>query len=212
MTPTRIKICGITSATDATAAVAAGVDAIGLVFHEDSPRAVDPQRATEIVAEVSPFVTVVGLFVDAPEETVDAVLTAVPLNLLQFHGEESADYCAHFGRPWIKALRVRAELDIAGACEVYRGARGVLLDTWREGVPGGTGMTFDWDLAPAGLPLPVILAGGLTPDNVAGAVRAVRPAAVDVSGGVEAAPGVKDAARIAQFVAAVRAADSTLDR
>lgn len=212
MTPTRIKICGITCAADAVAAVAAGADAIGLVFHDGSPRAVDPQRAAEIAAAVPPFVTVVGLFVDAPEETVDAILTAVPLNVLQFHGDESADYCARFDRPWIKALRVRAELDIAGACEVYRGARGILLDTWREGVPGGTGETFDWGLTPARLPRPVILAGGLTPDNVADAVRAVRPAAVDVSGGVEAAPGAKDAAKIAKFVAAVRAADGTLDR
>ncbi len=207
MGPTRIKICGITRPEDAQAAAASGADAIGLVFYARSPRAVSLEQAAEIAAAVPPFVTVVALFVDEPIERVERTLAQVPVDLLQFHGEESPAFCRQFGRPWIKALRVRPGSDIRAACEPYRDARGVLLDSWQEGVPGGTGRTFDWALAPRDLPLPVVLAGGLDEGNVGTAIARLRPAAVDVSGGVEAARGIKDPDKIARFVAAVRAAD-----
>jgi len=206
----RIKICGITRREDAQAAVSCGVDAVGLVFYPDSPRAVTVELAREIVAAVPPFVTVVGLFVDESTDNVRRILESVPIDLLQFHGEESAAYCQQFARPWLKALRVRPGLDIARECDRYRGARGILLDTWHELKPGGTGTTFDWSLAAGDLPLPVVLAGGLDEDNVAAAMRALRPAAVDVSGGVERSPGIKDVSRIRRFVRAVRAAEAAL--
>lgn len=208
MTPTRIKICGITREEDAEAAAIAGADAVGLVFYAPSPRHVDAGRAAAIVAVLPPFVSVVGLFVDATEADVAAVLDAVPVDTLQFHGSESPAYCAAFHRPWIKAVRMKPGLDVEAAIGRYGGARALLVDSWREGVPGGTGETFDWERLPARAPVPLVLAGGLDADNVGRAVRRVRPAAVDVSGGVESAPGIKDAAEIARFVAAVRAADS----
>ena len=211
VTHTRIKICGITRPEDAQAAVCGGADAIGLVFYAGSPRAVTAARAAEIARQVPPFVSVVALFVDAPPEQVRRVLDAVPIDLLQFHGSEDASYCRQFRRPWLKALRVRPGLDITGASADYAAARGLLLDAWRDGVPGGTGQTFDWNLAPRALSLPLVLAGGLHSDNVAAAIAALHPAAVDVSGGVEQAPGVKCAQKIARFVAAVRAADQQLD-
>ena len=211
MATTRIKICGITRPADALAAIACGADAIGLVFYASSPRAVTVDQAVEIVAAVPPFVTVVGLFVDEPVATIERILGVVPIDLLQFHGEESPEFCEQFGRPWIKALRIRPEFDIGQACNRYHRARGVLLDSWQEGVPGGTGQTFDWGLAQGGQPLPFVLAGGLQDKNVGDAIRALRPAAVDVSGGVESSPGIKDAHRIQQFIAAVRAADKHLD-
>ena len=211
MTCTRVKICGITSPEDARAAVACGADALGLVFYPKSPRAVDVTRARAIARAVPPFVTIVALFVDEPEEQVRRIISQVPVDLLQFHGEESPAFCEQFGRPWIKALRVRPELDIEQACTDYGNARGVLLDSWQDGVPGGTGKTFDWELAPDNLPLPVVLAGGLNPDNVAAAIATLRPAAVDISGGVEASPGTKDADEIRRFIAAVRQADRKLE-
>lgn len=207
MSRTRIKICGITRPEDARAAVENGADAIGLVFYPSSPRAVSLEQAEAIAAVVPPFVTLVALFVDECPEQVNAVLEALPVGLLQFHGEESPDYCRQFARPWIKALRVRPDTDIGALARAYSGARGLLLDAFQEGVPGGTGKTFDWDLAPAGVALPLVLAGGLHPGNVAEAIAAVGPFAVDVSGGVEAAPGRKDPRRISEFVAAVREAD-----
>jgi len=210
MASTRIKICGITRPEDARAAVASGADAIGLVFYPDSPRAVSPGQAREIVAAIPPLITVVGLFVDEPAANVQRILEDVAIGLLQFHGSESADYCRQFARPWIKALRVRPGIDLVAQCEQYRAGQGVLLDTWQEGVAGGTGKTFDWGLASSTLPLPVILAGGLDEDNVAAAIGALRPSAVDVSGGVERSPGVKDAARMRRFVQAVRSADTAL--
>ena len=185
MSATRIKICGITRQQDAQAAAASGADAIGLVFYGASPRGVSAQQAAEIVAELPPFVSVVALFVNEPQSAIMRILHEVPVDLLQFHGDESPEFCMQFDRPWIKALRVKPGTDVEGACNLYRSARGVLLDSWREGVPGGTGDTFDWQLAPVGLQLPVVLAGGLNHDNVGTAMRAVRPAAVDVSGGVE---------------------------
>lgn len=188
-------------------AAASGADAIGLVFYAGSPRAVGLEQAAEIAAAVPPFVTVVALFVDEPVELVERTLQRVPVDLIQFHGEETPAFCRQFARPWVKALRVRPGLDIRSACEQYGGARGVLLDSWQQGVPGGTGRTFDWALAPHDLPLPVVLAGGLNAGNVGAAIARLRPAAVDVSGGVESAPGIKDRTKIARFVAAVRAVD-----
>lgn len=211
MASTRIKICGITRPEDACAATSSGADAIGLVFYARSPRAVTIEQAAEIAAAVPPFVSVVALFVDEPAAVIERTLSAVPIDLIQFHGSESPDFCQQFGRPWIKALRVKPGLDIARACSQLGCARGVLLDSWQDGVPGGTGKSFDWELAPCNLPLPVVLAGGLHDGNVGDAIRALQPAAVDVSGGVESAPGVKDVHRIRKFIAAVRAADQPLD-
>jgi len=208
VTYTRIKICGITSAEDARVAVDCGADAIGLVFYPPSPRAVTASQAAEIVAAVPPFVTVVALFVDEPAESIRRILDSVPVGLLQFHGEEPATFCEQFQRPWMKALRVQADMDLVAHCRQYREARAVLLDSWQEGVPGGTGRTFDWDLARGELPLPVVLAGGLDAGNVGEAITRLRPGAVDVSGGVEESPGHKDGRKIKRFVAAVRAADA----
>lgn len=202
----RSKICGITRVEDALAAVEAGADAIGLVFYARSPRAVDVAQARLILDALPPFVTTVGLFVDMPRASLLELLEQVPLDLLQFHGDESAPSCESFARPYIKALRVRPGEDVAAAVAPYAGARGILLDTFVEGIPGGTGAAFDWSLVPADLEKPVILAGGLTADNVAAAIRQVRPYAVDVSGGVEAAKGIKDAEKIRAFLQAVRAA------
>lgn len=202
MTAVRVKICGITRVEDALAAAAAGADAIGLVFYARSPRAVDVERARSIIAALPPFVTTVGLFVDMPRTALQHILDHVPLDLLQFHGDESAEQCEGFNRPYIKALRVKPGDDIAARVSEYPGASGILLDAYVEGVPGGTGEAFDWSLIPARLGKPLILAGGLHPANVAEAVRQVRPYAVDVSGGVEAGKGIKDAQKIAAFIQA----------
>lgn len=206
---TRIKICGITRPEDAAAAAAAGADAIGLVFYAGSPRAVTPERARALVAALPPFVTTVGLFVNASEQEVRAVLHQVPLDLLQFHGDETPAYCACFGRPYLKALRMRADLDPGREAQAFQGAAGLLLDAYRPDAYGGTGERFDWTRIPGTLSLPVVLAGGLDPDTVGQAVALARPYAVDVSSAVEAAKGIKDPQRIAAFVAAVRAADAT---
>jgi len=201
---TRIKICGITRPDDGVAVAAAGADAIGLVFYGPSPRNVSIEQAQAVVAALPPFVTVVGLFVNAGEDEIREVLEAVPLGLLQFHGDEPAGVCGGYGLPYIKALRMAPGLDVAATVGCYRDAQGILLDAYRPGVAGGTGEVFDWQSVPAGLKKPIILAGGLTPQNVADAIAQVRPYAVDVSGGVEAAKGVKDVGRIAAFVEAVR--------
>lgn len=206
MSAVRSKICGITRIEDALAAVEAGADAIGFVFYAKSPRAVSVQQARAIIPALPPFVTTVGLFVNASRCELGEILDAVPLDLLQFHGDESAEACEEWRRPYIKALRVKAGDDIAAAVAAYPGASGVLLDTYVEGVPGGTGEAFDWSLIPPDLSKPLILAGGLTPENVADAVARVRPYAVDVSGGVEASKGIKDHAKIRAFIAAARKA------
>jgi phosphoribosylanthranilate isomerase len=200
----RSKICGITRVEDALAAAAAGADAIGLVFYAKSPRAVSVEQARQIIAALPPFVTTVGLFVDAGRDELRQILAQVPLDLLQFHGDESAEQCEGHGRPYIKALRVRGGDDVAAQVARYPGAVGVLLDTFVEGVPGGTGLAFDWSLVPAGLAKPVILAGGLTPENVAAAIARVCPYAVDVSGGVESAKGIKDADKVRAFIRAAQ--------
>ena len=205
MSRTRIKICGITRPEDAIAAARAGADAIGLVFYPPSPRHNDIPRAQAIARVVPPFVTLVGLFVNAAAEEVRKVLSEVPLQLLQFHGDEEPAFCASFSRPWVKAARMRPGLDLVEYASRFgsAGARGLVLDAYTEEY-GGAGMRFDWSLIPVQLPLPVILAGGLNPDNVGEAVQHVSPWAVDVSSGVEAPggpKGIKDAALIARFIA-----------
>ena len=204
MPAVRVKICGITRVEDALAAVAAGADAIGLVFYARSPRAVDVEQARTILAALPPFVTSVGLFVNAERSELERILAQVPLDLLQFHGDESVAQCEGYARPYIKALRVKAGDDIAAEMARYPSAQGILLDTYVEGVPGGTGEAFDWSLVPRQASRPLILAGGLRPDNVAAAVAQVRPYAVDVSGGVEAGKGIKDAQKIGAFIRAAR--------
>lgn len=204
MTAVRVKICGITRVEDALAAAAAGADAIGLVFYAKSPRAVGIEQARAIIAALPPFVTTVGLFVDIECDELQRILASVPLDLLQFHGDESPEQCESINRPYIKALRVKAGDDIAVQVNRYPGAKGILLDTYVDGVPGGTGEAFDWSLVPEGLSKPVILAGGLHADNVAAAVARVRPYAVDVSGGVEASKGIKDAEKVGAFIRAAR--------
>jgi len=210
MTRTRIKICGITREEDLATAVAAGADALGFVFYAPSPRYVTPQRAAQLMSRVPAFVTRVGLFVNETAENVGAVLALAPLDLLQFHGDEDAAFCAQFGRPWIKAARVRPGFDLLEYASAFAGSPGIsglLLDAHVEGYGGG-GKTFDWSLIPRSLPLPIILSGGLHPGNIVEAVRAVRPWAVDVSSGVESARGIKDAQKITEFIAGVRDADA----
>lgn len=200
---TRVKICGITRPEDAVAAARAGADAVGLVFYAKSPRAVTLSQAQAVVRALPPFVTVVGLFVDAAPAEIQGVLQAVPLDLLQFHGNETSDDCRIYRRPYLKAVRMRDGMDFSTVARSYHDAAAILVDTYVEGVPGGTGLVFDWSRLPATSNRPLILAGGLTVDNVAAAVARVRPWAVDVSGGVEAAPGIKDAAKIAAFIRGV---------
>ncbi len=206
MSVVRSKICGITRIEDALSAAEAGADAIGLVFYAKSPRAVSVQQARAIIAALPPFVTTVGLFVDASRQELDEILAAVPLDLLQFHGDESPAFCEVLQRPYIKALRVKPGDDLAAQVAAYGQASGVLLDTYVPGIPGGTGEAFDWSLVPQGLSKPIILAGGLVAENVAAAIRQVRPYAVDVSGGVEAGKGIKDAEKIRAFMRAVKTA------
>jgi len=201
---TRVKICGITRVQDGLDAVRFGAHAIGLVFYAPSPRAVTPDQARAIVDALPPFVTAVGLFVNADAEAVRATLATVPLQLLQFHGDETPEYCAALGVPYLKAIRVRPGVDLLQYAQQFHGARGLLLDAYVQGARGGTGATFDWTLIPNSLPLPVVLSGGLDADNVGAAVRAVRPWAVDVSSGVESAKGIKDAAKIEAFMNGVR--------
>jgi phosphoribosylanthranilate isomerase len=207
MSYTRIKICGITRVEDALSAAQAGADAIGLVFAEGSPRRLHTEQARRIAAALPPFVSTVALFVNPSQELVAQVIAQVRPDCLQFHGEETPDFCAAFNLPWLKVARVRADIDLLQFAARYAGAQGLLLDAYSAAAHGGTGERFDWGLIPADLSRPVVLAGGLTPDNVAEAVRHVRPWAVDVSSGVEAAPGIKDAAKIAAFVKEVKDAD-----
>ena len=200
---TRIKICGLTREEDVRAAVSAGADAIGFVFYPPSPRFVSFERAAELARLIPPFVTTVGLFVNAGRDYVENALDAVPLQVLQFHGDETEADCLGYGLPYIKAGRMRPGLDLLKYAASFPCAQGLLLDAFVEGYGGG-GETFDWSLIPSGLPLPLILSGGLHAGNVAEAVRCVQPWAVDVSSGVEAAKGIKDADRITEFVAGVQ--------
>lgn len=204
---TRIKICGITRNEDAAAAAKAGADAIGFVFYRNSPRFVDPQRAKAIADGIPPFISTVGLFVDANAAEVEASLAVFRVDYLQFHGDETPDYCHQFGVPFVKAIRVRPGVDLLQYAINFGAARALLLDAFVAGVPGGTGQGFDWSLIPRNLPLPIVLSGGLCSDNITAAVRAVRPWAVDVSSGVEVTKGIKDAEKIQQFIRGVRNAD-----
>ena len=204
---TAVKICGITRTEDGLAAAHAGAHAIGLVFHPGSPRCVAPGVAAAIVRALPPFITTVALFVDADPQAVRAVLREVPVHLLQFHGAEPPEYCNAFERPWLKAVRVKPGVDLLQYAGRYAAAKGLLLDAFSDAAHGGTGQSFDWTLIPDRLPLPIVLAGGLTPGNVGEAVRRVRPWAVDVSSGVEREKGIKDAAKIAAFIRGARDAD-----
>lgn len=199
---TRVKMCGITRVEDALAAARSGADAIGLVFYDKSPRAVSIGRAAEIVAVLPPFVTSVALFVNPLAAEVERVLAQVPVDLLQFHGDESADFCGGFQRPYIKALRMQPGVDISQQANTYITAQGILLDAWVAGIPGGTGQTFNWHSIPD-LKLPLVLAGGLTAANAQQAIREVRPWALDVSGGIEQERGVKSREKIQEFMRAV---------
>lgn len=196
----RVKICGITIAEDALHAVANGADAIGLVFYPPSPRNVTIQEAIEIAQQVPAFVTVVGLFVNAESDFIREVCSKVKLDLLQFHGDETPEQCAQYEKPFIKAIRVKKDLNLVQCAKEFSASKALLLDTFTEGVVGGTGHVFDWNLIPKDLGKPVILAGGLNAKNVLQAIQKVRPYAVDVSGGVELEKGIKDAVKITAFM------------
>ncbi len=205
---TRIKFCGITRMSDAAAAVALGVDALGFVFHAPSPRNVAPETVRDILHSLPAFVSAVGLFVDAPLDVVRETVDRVGLSLVQFHGEETPEYCASFGRPYVKVVRMRDAAAVATAERQFPGASGLLLDTWHPQLAGGTGQVFDWDLVPRGASKALILAGGLTVANVGEAIRRTSPFAVDVSGGIEESKGLKDPVKMRRFVAEV----NTIDR
>lgn len=207
MSRTRVKICGITREQDLEAAVSAGADALGFVFYPQSPRFVDRSRAAELVRRVPPFVARVGLFVNPDPAFLADILGHVALDLIQFQGDEAPAFCEQLGRPYMKVARMRPGLDLLEFARAYPSAQGLLLDTYVESY-GGAGLTFDWSMVPRSLPLPVIVAGGLTADNVGTAIHQLHPWAVDVSSGVEAAKGIKDAAKIAAFIAAVKKADA----
>lgn len=200
---TRVKICGITRPGDGVTAAELGADAIGLVFYPPSPRFVAVETARRIVAALPPFVAVVGLFVNAESAAVQTILASVPLHLLQFHGDESSAYCAQFGRPYLKAVPMGADTDVHDYERRFATAAGLLLDSHSGGKGGGSGQGFDWSRIPAERHKPLILAGGLHPGNVAAAIRQVRPYAVDVSSGVEAARGIKDAELMRAFLRGV---------
>lgn len=208
MAPVRVKICGITRITDALSAVRLGVDAVGFVFWPKSARYISPDSVREIVSALPPFVTAVGVYVDPTAAWVEETSVTGGLNLLQFHGDESPEFCEQFSLPYFKAIRVRKGIDLVQYALRYHHAKGMLLDAYTAGMPGGTGHAFDWKLIPQGLPLPMILSGGLTPGNVSQAIIQTRPWAVDVSSGVEAAKGIKDEQKISAFMQGVRTSES----
>ncbi len=201
---TRVKICGITRVEDALCAVQHGADAIGLVFYPPSPRNVSVAQAIEIVQKIPAFVSVVGLFVNADINDIKKVLSNVSLDLLQFHGDETPEDCNQFGLPYLKAIRVKPDTNLLQCAQDFEDAKALLLDTYTEGIAGGTGQVFDWNLIPKSLTKPVILAGGLNAHNVAQAIKQVKPYAVDVSGGVEVSKGIKDAVKVIDFMSEVR--------
>lgn len=205
---TRVKICGITNLDDALSAVDAGCDALGFVFYSKSPRAVTPKQAAEIISKLPAFVTSVALFVNETAEIVNQVIAETGVDLLQFHGDESAEFCTAFSRPYIKALRMKPELDLTAQFETYASSQGILLDAYTPGIPGGTGEMFDWSRIPAERATKIILAGGLSTDNVANAITQVSPYAVDVSGGVEASKGIKDSNKMTDFMSEVYRANN----
>jgi phosphoribosylanthranilate isomerase len=207
---TRVKVCGLTRLEDVQAACALGVDAIGLVFYAPSPRAVTIVQAQEILRDLPPFVTVTALFVNPTMSEVQSVISGLPIGLLQFHGEETPDFCTQFQRPFIKAIAMKESVDFEHEAMKWSDALGLLVDTYKPGVAGGTGETFDWERLPDRCAKPIVLAGGLNEHNVAAAIRGVRPWAVDVSGGVELAKGMKDDKKMAQFISQVALTDKGL--
>ncbi len=200
MSKVKVKICGITRPEDAYLASEAGADAIGLNFYRDSPRAIEINVARQIVDSLPPFITKVGLFVDASPELIWSVLDEVNLNSIQFHGEETEVDCMLYGLPYIKAIRMREGIELSRLVESFNNASAILIDTYVSGVPGGTGKTFNWNLVTEDINKPLILAGGLTLENVSDAIKVVKPYAVDVSGGVEESPGIKDKAKMLKFI------------
>ena len=196
----RIKICGITRPEDAVAAAASGADAIGLVFYPGSPRCIDTDTAAAIISVLPPFISKVGLFVNQNESEIKSILNLVPLDYLQFHGEESPEECGRYDKPYLKSIKMDEKVNLISAVERYHGSSCLLLDTYVEGIAGGTGQTFDWTKIPVSLNKPIILAGGLTPDNVKTAITRVRPYGVDISSGVEKSKGIKDPDRMAAFI------------
>jgi len=206
MLRTRIKFCGITQLSDALEAVRLGVDALGFVFYPPSPRYIDIKKAVEIMQQLPAFVSCVGLFVNSPQELIQQVLQSTSIDTLQFHGDETVEECQRYGKPYLKAIRMKQDINLELAAKHYSSASALLLDTYEQGVPGGTGETFDWKRIPSSLSIPIILAGGLSIDNVATAIQTVNPYGVDVSGGIEQVvdqvqvKGVKDAAKMAAFV------------
>lgn len=203
MTRTRVKICGFTRPEDALAASKLGVDAIGLVFYGPSPRNIDIEQAFSICKAVLPFVTIVGLFVDPKKTFVDEVIKRVPIDLIQFHGDEPPEFCESFSLPYIKAIRMHNKVDLSEIERRYANAKGILLDAWHPSEKGGTGEQFDWKRIPAKFKLPIILAGGLTPENVELAIQTAHPFAVDLSSGVEQAKGIKDHTKMAKLLTEV---------
>ena len=197
---TRVKICGITSVEDALLVVELGTDAIGFVFYDPSPRSVSIAQAREIAEAVPAFVTKTALFVNPEVDFVKSVLETVSIDLIQFHGDERPEFCEQFNRSYIKAIRMQDEIDLKHLAKQYASSCGLLLDAFVEGIPGGTGEQFDWSRIPMTLSKPIILAGGLNPENVASAIEHVSPWAVDVSGGLEASKGVKSAEKVEQFM------------
>lgn len=197
---TRVKFCGITQLSDALEAVRLGVDALGFVFYPPSPRNIEINKAAEIISQLPAFVSCVGLFVNSEPEIVEQVLQSTSLDTLQFHGDESREECEQYGWPYLKAVRMKQDINLETVALDYSSASAILLDTYSKGTPGGTGEAFDWARVPASLSKPIILAGGLSVANVANAIQTVNPYAVDVSGGIEQAKGIKDAAKMAAFV------------
>ena len=201
---TRVKICGITRIEDALTAIRLGANAIGFIFWDKSARYIDPKEARKIVMALPPFVTVVGVYVNPSSEWVEETCSITGLNLLQFHGDELPEFCSQFPLPYIKAVRIRSGIDLLQYAAQYSSSNGLLLDSYVEGVPGGTGRTFEWSLIPENLSLPLIVSGGLDAKNVCEAIRKAKPWAVDVSSGVEITKGIKNADKIAAFMTGVR--------
>ena len=206
----RIKFCAMTNSEDALMAAQLGVDAIGVIFYPTSPRHMTVEKTKALLQVLPPYLTTVGIFVNPTPAEVRAILAVAPLDVLQFQGQESAHFCEQFGRPYIKAIHVNAEVDIMAAFARYSSAQGLLLDNSQPGILGGTGVTFDWSLVPKNPPKPLILAGGLTPANVATAIRQVKPFAVDVVSGIERERGLKDHAKMRAFVEQVRKTEGML--
>lgn len=212
MSVIRCKVCGMTRPEDALLAADLGADAIGVIFYSGSKRYVSPAQAERVVRALPPFVTAVGLMVNMAADEIGAILQQVPLDVLQFHGDESPAFCRQFGRPYIKAVRVGAREHIQAAADAYADARALLFDAAVAGQYGGTGQTFDWQMLPEHLNSPWILSGGLNPDNITQAIVQTRAMAVDIASGVESSPGIKDAAKMAALMEGIKRAELQLSQ